>query len=146
MIRTIRADELPGLMELYRHLHEHDVAPPAGEELAALWEKICADPKLVYVVAEVEGRLVSTCALAIVPNLTRGGRPYGLIENVVTHADYRRRGLGTMVLRKAAEIARERGCYKVMLLTGRKLEATLRFYEKVGFLRGVKTGFVMVME
>jgi hypothetical protein len=36
----------------------------------------------------------------------------------------------------------EDGCYKVMLLTGRQDEATLRFYEKVGFRRGVKTGFV----
>ena len=29
-----------------------------------------------------------------------------------------------------------------MLLTGSKNESTLRFYEKTGFERGVKTGFV----
>jgi hypothetical protein len=29
-----------------------------------------------------------------------------------------------------------------MLLTGRKQEETLRFYERAGFQRGVKTGFV----
>ena len=85
---------------------------------------------------------MSTCTLILVPNLTRGGRPYGLIENVVTHPDYRRRGLGTSVLKRALQAAWERNCYKVMLLTGSKNEATLRFYEKAGFARGVKTGFV----
>lgn len=29
-----------------------------------------------------------------------------------------------------------------MLLTGSRNEATLRFYEKAGFARGIKTGFL----
>lgn len=31
---------------------------------------------------------------------------------------------------------------QVMLATGSRKEETLRFYEKAGFLRGVKTGFI----
>ncbi len=50
-------------------------------------------------------------------------------------------GYGRAVLRKAVATARENGCYKVMLMTGRKDEGTLTFYEKVGFERGMKTGF-----
>jgi len=33
-------------------------------------------------------------------------------------------------------------CYKVMLLTGRKGEGTLRFYERAGFDRHGKQAFV----
>jgi hypothetical protein len=40
------------------------------------------------------------------------------------------------------EIAKKNNCYKVVLLTGRKEESTLRFYERAGFERGVKTGFI----
>ena len=83
---------------------------------------------------------------AIVPNLTRGAKPYGLIENVVTDAAYRRRGLGRQVLHAALEKAWQEHCYKVMLLTGSKQEETLRFYEGSGFKRGVKTGFVATPE
>jgi GNAT superfamily N-acetyltransferase len=86
--------------------------------------------------------IVSTCTLTIIPNLTRSARPYGLVENVVTHPAFRKQGIATALLRRVLEIAWEANCYKVMLLSGRKDEATLRFYQKAGFEAGAKTGFV----
>ncbi|MEP6668172.1 MAG: GNAT family N-acetyltransferase [Chthoniobacter sp.] len=142
LIRAIRADELPGLLELYRHLHPADPALPVNPDLTGLWQRICADPQLHYLAADVGGALVATCTLAIIPNLTRAARPYGLVENVVTHPGFRRRGIATALLRHALQLAWTQGCYKVMLLTGRKDEATLRFYEKAGFQAGVKMGFI----
>jgi GNAT superfamily N-acetyltransferase len=143
IIRSIHPSELDQLLELYRHLNPHDAPLPPRPEVDALWHEIMADPKLHYVVAEADGHLVATCTLTVVPNLTRGTRPYGLVENVVTHADYRRRGLGTAVLRRAFEIAWDAGCYKVMLLTSAKDPGVLPFYEQAGFQRDVKTGFVV---
>lgn len=78
----------------------------------------------------------------VIPNLTRGGRPYGLIENVVTHADFRKRGIGKALLAHTLAYAWSVHCYKVMLMTGRKDEATLRFYEGAGFDRHSKQAFV----
>ena len=144
LFRTIRRDELPRLLELYRHLHPSDPALSADGDISALWERICADPKLHYFGAEMDGTLVSACTLTIIPNLTRGAKPYGLVENVVTHPDYRRRGVATALMRHTLHFAWEQGCYKVMLLTGRKDPAVLRFYERAGFQGGVKTGFVAV--
>ncbi len=141
-IRPIRTDELSNLLALYQHLHPADPELTVTAEVAELWQRIGADRNLHYLGAEVDGRLVASCTLAIIPNLTRGARPYGLIENVVTHPDFRRRGLGTALLRAALRLAWERNCYKVMLFTGRKDEATLRFYEQAGFEGSVKTGFV----
>ena len=140
-IREVADDELFALLCLYARLHPEDEMVPLGEA-APLWKALRQDPNHLYWGAYWNGSLVATCTLIVVPNLTRGGRPYGLIENVVTHPEYRRRGLGTAVLRHALQIAWERGCYKVMLLTGSKNESTLLFYEKAGFERGVKTGFV----
>ena len=141
-LRAIRRHELPELLALYRHLHPSDPELPSTPSLEAHWERIHSDPSLHYLVAEVSGTLASTCTLAIIPNLTRSARPYGLIENVVTHPEFRQRGLATALLQRALGIAWEQNCYKVMLLTGRKDEATLRFYQNAGFEAGEKTGFV----
>ncbi len=112
-------------------------------EVEGLWQRISTDPQLHYLGADVSGTLVSTCTLAILPNLTRSARPYGLIENVVTHPAFRGQGIATSLLRFALQLACwAQGCYKVMLLTGRKDPATLRFYEQAGFQAGVKTGFI----
>ncbi len=97
----------------------------------------------MYYPVEVDGKIVSSCNLIIIKNLTRNLRPYGLVEHVITHPDYRKRGYGTKALQKAVAIAREKNCYKVMLLTGQKDEAILRFYEQAGFSRGIKTGFII---
>jgi ribosomal protein S18 acetylase RimI-like enzyme len=140
--RRINPDELDALLDLYRHLHESDSPLPDRETLLAAWKDLTTDPKLACLVAEEGGALVAACILVIVPNLTRGARPYGLIENVVTRRESRGRGVGTALLRHALALAWQRNCYKVMLLTGRKDEGTLRFYERAGFRRGEKTGFV----
>ena len=85
---------------------------------------------------------MASCTLIVIPNLTRGGKPYALIENVVTHAGYRGRGYGTSILHAAAKAAWDVGCYKVMLMTGSKQPSTLKFYENAGFEQ-TKTGFQM---
>jgi GNAT superfamily N-acetyltransferase len=87
-----------------------------------------------------EKSLVTSCTLVVVPNLTRGGLPYGLIENVVTSSKHRKQGYGAAVLKHAFAEAWKHGCYKIMLLTGSKTPATLKFYEGVGFEQN-KTGF-----
>jgi|LSQX01.2.fsa_nt_gb GNAT superfamily N-acetyltransferase len=141
-IRYIRKDELKTLLELYKHLNEEDPVLEETEGLTALWEDILNDPHQHYLIAEADGRPVSSCVLVIINNLTRGAKPYGLIENVVTHKDYRNKGYGSKLLKKAVAIARDKGCYKVMLMSGRG-EETLEFYEKAGFDRGRKTGFII---
>ena len=142
VIREIKKKELSKLLKLYRHLHRKDVPPPEKAELISIWEEITTNPRLHYFVLEIDNEFVSSCTLSIIPNLTRGGRPYGLIENVVTHAEYRRRGFGTSILQRTLEVAWEHKCYKVMLLTGSKDPAIHQFYEKTGFQKGLKTGFV----
>ncbi|TVR52506.1 MAG: GNAT family N-acetyltransferase [Puniceicoccaceae bacterium] len=140
--REILSDELEGLLALYKHLHTSDDPLPADDEVQGIWQEICASSRYRYFGAFAGGRLVSTCTLSVTPNLTRGCRPYGLIENVVTHPGYRRRGLGRMVLEFALAEAWNAGCYKVMLLTGRMDEGCFRFYESAGFRRNEKQGFV----
>ncbi|MDY6965703.1 MAG: GNAT family N-acetyltransferase [Halobacteriota archaeon] len=143
IIREACRHELPHILELYKDLHIKDDPLPEESELKRIWDDIYENPLLKYLVLESEGEIVSTCALSIIPNLTRGARPYGLIENVVTKKKYQGKGFGTSIVKHALKTAWELNCYKVMLLTSRKDEKVHRFYEKAGFEKGVKTGFVL---
>jgi len=141
-IRDIKNNEMSKLLKLYTHLHRKDAPLPEKSKLESIWKEIITNPLIHYFVVEYENEIVSSCTLSVIPNLTRRGRPYGLIENVVTHKDYRRRGFGTLILQYALKFAWENNCYKVMLLTGSKDPAIHQFYDRAGFKKGIKTGFV----
>ena len=146
MIREITPNDLTGLLQLYTQLHDNPMPEDTEETkemLQALWTKILKDPNHHIIVAEEEGQIVSSCVCVIVPNLTRGQRPYGFIENVVTASEHRGRGLATACLNYARELAKKENCYKLMLLTGSKQEETLRFYERAGYNRNDKTAFIL---
>ena len=144
-VREIKFDEFNKLLDLYKHLNAEDPELTMDEGLKKICYEIMEDPNHFCLVIEDEGIIVSSCILVIIKNLTRNARPYALIENVVTHEQYRKKGYGTAILKRALEIAKEKDCYKVMLMTSRKDENTLRFYERVGFHKGEKTAFIIRM-
>lgn len=141
MVREIRENELDGLLELYLYLHE-DSVPEKTEHVTDTWQAIVGDPNHHIIVNEVDGKIVSSCVCVIIPNMSRGVRPYAFVENVVTHEDYRGRGLATECLNFAKEIAQRADCYKMMLLTGSKKESTHRFYSNAGYNSSDKTAFI----
>lgn len=145
MVREIRENDLDALLALYLHLHEKEI-PEMTEHLAQTWQTILNDKNHHVIVCEVDGEIVSSCVCVIIPNLTRGVRPYAFIENVVTHADYRGHGYATACLAYAREIAERENCYKMMLLTGAKDEETLRFYQRAGFNCTDKTAFIQWLD
>ena len=92
--------------------------------------------------AELDGRIVSMATLHLMPNVTYSGRPYGLIENVVTLRSHQGRGLGRQVMQAVIAAAWEADAYKLMLLTGRHVGAK-GFYEKLGFSDAGKHGMML---
>lgn len=132
-------DDIEALVALYKEL---DRAEP-GLDLETGRQRLAALAAITgsaVLVGREAGAVVATVTLIVIPNLTKGGRPYGLIENVVTAETARGRGFGTALLHAATERAWAAGCYKVMLMTGSSDPATLAFYTRAGFEQS-KTGF-----
>lgn len=141
MIREINENDFAGLSDLYTHLHNNKRVP-ANENTEAVWTSILTDKNHHIIVAEEDGKIVSSCVCVIIPNLTHNQQPYALIENVVTHKDYRKRGLASQCLEYAKRLSADNNCYKIMLLTGSKKRSTHRFYQKNGYNRFEKTGYI----
>lgn len=139
--RTAVQGDLPELLRLYSFLKDEPVEQ-ADDEAQAIWETILKDGRQQIIVIEQDGKLVSSCTLILVPNLTHQKRPYALVENVVTDPAYRKKGYASACLNIALQAAKKAGCYKIMLMTGSKSESTMRFYEGAGYNREDKTAFI----
>jgi N-acetylglutamate synthase-like GNAT family acetyltransferase len=139
-IRKASITDLPKILDLYRELN------PEDDELdlcvaEAIWKKSEAKNTITYLVAVENNEVVGTCNIAIIDNLTRSGRPYGIIENVITAIKYRRKGIGKVLIEKAVELAKINNCYKVILLSSSKRFEAHKFYEAIGFNSNSKKGF-----
>lgn len=141
-IRALGEADLEPLLALYAHLHEVDDPLPHADTVRATWQELTGNDCHVLLGGYIDAQLVASCIVTFIPNLTRGCRPYALIENVVTHAAFRGLGHGKAVLRRALDLCWKRGCYKAMLMTGRKDAATLQFYAAAGFDGDAKRAFV----
>lgn len=141
MVREANNEDLEELLQLYLFLHEEEI-PEESEHLRITWNQITEDKNYHILVNEIDGIIVSSCTCIIIPNLTRGIRPYAFVENVVTNSDYRGKGYATQCLNYAKKVAENEQCYKMMLLTGSKRQSTLGFYRRAGYNSEDKTAFI----
>lgn len=120
--------------------------PPKEEQDIEVWKKLINEmnksEKLYLLVVEEDNRVVSTVQLAIIPSLTHNVRSFAVVENVVTHEDYRKKGFASMLLQEAIKIAQNKNCYKIFLETGSNRETTLNFYKENGFEKDTKHSFL----
>ena len=134
-IRKATGSDAQDIKELYfEHLTSY---PPEEEQDMELWssllDKFEEDRNMYLLVAEEDGKIVSSVQMAIIESLTHNVRPFAVVENVVTHMDYRKKGYASALLQEASRIAKERRCYKIFLETGSNRESTLNFYKNNGF-------------
>lgn len=140
-IRKADKNDLAGILRLYSQMHNIEV-PEISEEIEKVWERILDYKDQHVIVGTLNDKVIATCVIIIVPNLTHEQRPYALIENVVTDENHRKKGFASQILDYAKKIAIKEKCYKIMLLTSSKEESVLRFYEKAGYNRKDKTAFI----
>jgi GNAT superfamily N-acetyltransferase len=138
-VRPAGLDDLAAVLALLAQLN-HDEAPPAPALAAAAWREILARAGVTTLLGCLGGIPVACLTLVVVPNLSRGARPYALIENVVTDEAHRGLRIGRTLIDAAVQRAWDEGAYKVMLMTGSKKESTLGFYRASGFTAD-KTAF-----
>jgi GNAT superfamily N-acetyltransferase len=140
--RKAERKDLSEILSLYEYLHPDEKLSEISKALRNKWDFLCDNEFFHYFVVDCENGIASTCSLSIIPNLTRNGRSFGLIENVVTSKYHRMKGCAKLVIGAALDFAWANDCYKVILETDnyRRLD---QFYEKIGFQKGQKTAWII---
>lgn len=137
IIRPAVESDLPQLLELFAQLHSDDpILPLAAAQ--AIWRQIETQNGRTVLVAidetAIDGAtVVGTVDVTVLPNMTRGGRPFVLVENVVVRDARRRAGVGVRLMAEVEVLARAAGCYKIQLMSGAVRSGAHSFYEAIGF-------------
>lgn len=97
------------------------------------WTRIEEDPDRCVVVAESRGEVIGTADLLVVANLTHDAQPWGIADNLVVDAAYRRQGVGSALVEDIADRALGAGCYKLELLVREDAPGAHAFYAALGF-------------
>ena len=137
IVRRATEADLPTIIAL---LNDDEIArsregfaPEVTAQTREAFTEISKDPNNELLVGELNGELVATMQLTIIPGLSRNGMRRGLIEAVRVRADQRSKGLGAIFMKQVIERARERGCGMVQLTTDVRRTAAQRFYVRLGF-------------
>ena len=141
VFREAESGDFDALLRLYRQMHPKDPVLEDGSEAAA-FSQILRSPGLHLFVLELDGSVVATTYLNVIPNITRSASPYAVIENVVVDESLRRTGLGRTIMDGTLRVAWDAGCYKAMLMTGSRNPGTHAFYRACGFSPDAKQAYL----
>ncbi|WP_232468777.1 GNAT family N-acetyltransferase [Croceicoccus marinus] len=106
---------------------------PLDPRYVAGFEAVDADPRQTLVVAELDGDIVGTMQITILPGIGRLGAVRGQFESVHIAESLRGQGHGAAMIRWAMDHCREQGCAFVQLTSDRRRAGAHSFYEGLGF-------------
>lgn len=144
IVRPATEHDLTALAALYADLHPNDPALPR-EQAVRIWQEIISQSGRTVLIALRDGLAVGTVDCIVVPNLTRGGRSFMLVENVVVARPARRQGIASRLFDALIDLARSAGCYKVQLLSREDRADAHTFYESRG-LRPTAQGYRLYLD
>lgn len=120
-----------GFLETLNHLRSVDNLNI--ESAKEILRKIKSNPNnKIFIAINEDGKVIGSTTLIIEQKFIHEGGLVGHIEDVVTHKDFRNIGIGKALVEKAVKVAKDAGCYKVILDCS---EENVPFYEKIGFRR-----------
>ncbi|ATO12826.1 GNAT family N-acetyltransferase [Micromonospora sp. WMMA2032] len=141
MFRVARHSDFAQIVRLYRQLNPDDPHLTDGSDARA-FARILATAGLHLFVLDLDGAVVATTYLNVIPNISRSASPYAVIENVVVDESRRGTGLGKRIMAGTLQAAWDAGCYKAMLMTGSRRPVTHAFYRACGFSGDAKTAYL----
>lgn len=137
IIRTATRDDVPAIVGM---LADDDLGSTREEPAATIpqsyydaFDAIQRDANNLILLACDREEVVGTLQLTFTPSLSYRGGWRATVESVRAARARRGRGIGTALMKRALELARERHCVLMQLTTHKSRTDAHRFYEQLGF-------------
>ena len=138
-IRDATPDDVDALLRLLCQLDPPNEAPTRDDAIAAI-AAIDRQPGMRHLVAELDGAVVGSLVMAVLPNLTHHAQPWCQMENLVVDETHRGKGVGRALMAWCEAAARDAGCYKLQFQSRNHRRDSHRFYRRLGY-RALTVGF-----
>ena len=133
LVRDAALSDLDALLPLVRAFYAQFGYPFSEERKRPALARLLSDPSLGRVlVTEAGGAVAGYAVLAYSFSLEYDGRT-AFVDELIVAGPARGLGLGTLVLRRAAELCREAGANALHLETEEENEGAARLYARLGF-------------
>jgi GNAT superfamily N-acetyltransferase len=135
LIRPAGEEDVQKVLELYAQpaFDAGNVLPL--ETAKSLLRRFADYPDYTLYVAERANAIVGTFAFLVMHNLGHLGAPSAIVEDVAVSPAFQGHGIGKAMMQFALELAREKGCYKLMLSSNARREQAHAFYDSLEFER-----------
>tara|TARA_B100000963_G_scaffold356570_1_gene376914 strand:+ start:407 stop:838 length:432 start_codon:yes stop_codon:yes gene_type:complete len=124
-IRSVKQTDMTDVIELLQSVSKFE---PSKKDYISIWEKFCKQANVHSLVATIDGKIVGYGSVVI--ELTIRGGKLGYVTDIVSHNDFRSKGIGKIIVDSLYNVARENDCYKVVLQCN---EPHVGFYKQCNY-------------
>jgi len=129
-IKEIELESLEQLADLYQELMNQR---SNSDKLEQVFNVIKADNRYILLGAFVDGELMGSLMGIMCHDLIGECKSFMVIENVVVSSRARRQGVGRRLMLAIEEVAHERDCLYIILVSGEQRKEAHIFYESLGY-------------
>lgn len=137
-ILPIKETDLAELAALTEELYGEK---PSVANLEDRLSRIIKHPDYILIGAKSGQQLVGSVMAVICMDIVGECRPFAVLENLIVSETARGLGIGKMLVSYIEDRARERNCYYLMFTSSAKRKEAHRFYERIGYSKGIVEGF-----
>ena len=123
-------EDLSELSVLYQQLIPNNVDLSKMEQVFSSNKE---NPNHMILVAKDKGRVIGTLLSSCCEMLFGECKSFMVVEDVVVDEQYRRQGVGELLMSKVESHAKSRNCSYIMLITDRDRVGSQRFYQSLGY-------------
>lgn len=132
LIRKAKIEDFPVVFQLLSKLWPNQVLDEAATR-ENYTERIVSS-STIYCCAESQGKIVGFCGCYVMNSFRKENR-YAYLSSIIVEEEYRRKGIGKMLMDYAVSSAKAAGCLRMELDSGFHRVFAHQFYEKYGFER-----------
>lgn len=131
VIRPATAGDFRAVARLLAELGRPEVTPDRELEARRVYLRHIARPDTASLVAELDGRIVGFMSLEFRDRLNQT-RPQAWIPDIIVAEGARGQGIGKALLSRAIQLARQRGCWSLVLDSGYHRQVAHQLYKSAG--------------